>query len=613
MNPVRDESSESSDSFSAGVSNGVNKENSDISFKERLILLRKHLTRVWHIPFFERLSERISAFSPGDRMLFYLLAGIVALTSLVGLYALERSLLVTVPAYGGTLVEGEFGSPQFINPLLAISDADRDLSALVHAGLMGLSGSGMLVPILAESYEISADGKIYTFILRTNMKFSDGTPLTATDVVFTVEKAQDSALKSPEYTNWSGVGVKAIDQHTVRFTLPKAYAPFLGLTTLGVLPSHLWQNISNGEFPFSTLETSPVGAGPFKVVSTSRNASGLIKNVSLAANPYYALGRPYLDGIRFDFYSRAEDLTSALSSGAIESVYDVPANESLTAPYTRVFGVFWNPNERQVYARAEVRKALSLALDRYDIVDTVLGGYATPIIGPVPPGGKVIQVPIPQSKNTTAVAAKVLQSAGWVYDGLARVWKFSKSGSGKGEVISLDRITMRTSNVPELKKVASAVKAEWERLGIQIDIELYEPGDLLQNVIRPRKYEALLYGMVIGRDQDLYAFWNSQERNDPGLNIALYVNKTIDTLLENARSSIDEKVRSLNLQKIEDIIAADYPAAFIYAPNFTYVVPGDLKGVVLPQIIIPADRFASAASWYKATDAVWPFFANQKR
>ena len=257
--------------------------------------------------------------------------------------------------------------------------------------------------------------------------------------------------------------------------------------------------------------------------------------MSLTANPHYALGRPYLDGIHFNFYSSAEDLASALSSGAVESAYDVPSPENLTAPYARVFGVFWNPSENQVYARAEVRKALSLALDRSAIVETVFNGYATAIMGPVPPGGSVKQFLVPQSENPTAAAAQVLEAAGWTYDGSLRVWENAAAKQ------TLDRITIRTSNVPELKNVASAVKADWEQLGIPVDIELYEPGDLLQNVIRPRKYEALLYGMVIGRDQDLYAFWDSQEQNDPGLNIALYANKTVDALLEDARSSTDQK------------------------------------------------------------------------
>lgn len=565
---------------------------------------REKLNRSWSIPLLNYLEERVRSFSPGDRVIFYALLILVGIASLSSLYTLEKSLLVQIPAYGGTLSEGEVGSPQFINPLLAISDADRDLSNLAYAGLMGLSGTGSLVPVLAESYTMSADGKTYTFVIRENAKFSDGTPVTSDDVVFTVEKAQNSALKSPKYADWAGVSVKAIDQRTVQFTLSKPYTPFLGLTTLGILPSRLWQNISNEEFPFSNLETNPVGAGPFKVISVSRDASGLIKNVVFAENPYYALGRPYLDKIRFDFYSGSEDLARAVSNGTEESAYDVSMKGVLTAPYARVFGVFFNPSVNQVYARAEVRKALSLALDRQDIINTVLGGYATPIMGPVPPGENVKQTPIPQSENPTATAAAVLKASGWVYDGSAGLWKNAAAKQ------TLDRITIRTSNVPELKDVASAVKTAWEKLGIPVDIELYESGDLSQNVIRPRKYEALLYGMVIGRDQDLYAFWDSQERNDPGLNIAMYANKTVDTLLEEARSSVDERTQAADLQKIEDTISADYPAAFIYAPNFTYVVPGDLKGVVLPQIITPADRFATVASWYRTTDAVWPFFAK---
>ncbi|MFZ2719452.1 MAG: peptide ABC transporter substrate-binding protein [Minisyncoccia bacterium] len=565
---------------------------------------KEPLKRSRSIPLFERVHERIRSFPSGDRVLLYGLMGLVGIASLSSIYALEKSFLVEVPAYGGSLSEGVVGSPQFINPLLAISDADRDLSSLAFAGLMGLSGTGSLVPVLAESYTVGEDGKTYTFILRKNAKFSDGSPVTAEDVVFTVMKAQDPGLKSPKYADWSGVSVKMIDQNTVHFTLAKPYAPFLGLTTLGILPSKLWKNISNEEFPFSILQTNPIGAGPFKVTRVSRDVSGLITSVIFAENSLYVLGRPYLDSLRFTFYARNEDLVRALSSGIEESAYDISKEGVLTAPYARVFGVFFNPNEKNVYARAEVREALSLAIDRQKIVDTTLGGYATAITGPVPPRQNDVDVTTSQSENSTMAATAVLQAAGWTYDGSARAWENTRAKQ------TLDRITIRTSNVPELKNVASAVKTDWELLGIGVDIELYEPGDLSQNVIRPRKYEALLYGMVIGRDQDLYAFWHSQERNDPGLNIAGYTNKTVDSLLEKARSSIDEGVRTANLQKIETAIAADYPAAFLYAPNFTYAVPNDLRGIVLPQIITPDDRFATVALWYRSTDSVWPFFAK---
>lgn len=568
--------------------------------------LRRRFDRTWHIAAFERAETHLASLSRGDRAVFGGLAIILCLSALGGLYALQQSLLVRVPSYGGTVVEGTLGSPRFINPLLAISDADRDLSALVYAGLMGVSGSGELVPVLAESVSISPEGRVYTFTIREGARFSDGTPVTANDVVFTVQKAQDPGLKSPEYADWAGVSVLAVDERTVRFTLQRAYAPFLGLTTLGILPARLWQSISSEEFPFSNLQTNPVGAGPFKIRSVSRGASGLIDSISLERNTYYALGKPYLDGIRFVFYSRADELSRALTRGTVESAYGVSSPNVLTAPYARVFGVFWNPSEKQVYARAEVRKALSYALDRNALIDSVLGGYATAILGPVPPGGSVVPTPIPTFEDPTQAAAEILENAGWTYDSDARIWKHA------GAKQSLEGITIRTSNVPELKGVASAVKSAWEKLGIPVAVELYEPGDLSQNVIRPRKYEALLYGMVIGRDQDLYAFWDSKERNDPGLNIAQYANKTVDDLLEDARSNADPIARAADLQKIEDIVAAEFPAAFIYAPAFTYAIPEDLYGVEIPQVTTPADRFATAAQWYRKTDAVWPFFANNR-
>ncbi len=552
----------------------------------------------------EALYARVRALPPSDQLVMGLLAVCAVTAAIASLFALEQSILVTVPAYGGTLVEGDVGNPRFVNPLLAISDADNDLTALTYAGLMGLSGNGTLVPVLAQSYTVSPDGKTYTFTLRPNAQFSNGTPVTAADIVYTVQKAQDPALKSPVYADWAGIDVTAIDSHTVRFVLPRPYAPFLELTTLGILPAQDWKSISDENFPFSQLETRPVGAGPFKITSVSRDSSGLITSVALAANPHYALGRPYLNGIRLTFYSRTEDLASALSNGAVQSAYGISTPHALLAPYSRVFGVFWNPSENQVYARAEVRKALSLAINRTALVKNALGGYATAIMGPVPPGSGITEVPIPAESNYTAAAANVLEAGGWTYDGSAREWKNAKTKQ------TLGNITLRTSNAPELKNVALAVQHDWQQLGITVSVELYEPGDLSQNVIQPRKYDALLYGEVIGRSQDLYAFWDSQEQNDPGLNIALYANKTVDALLEDARTNPDPNARLNDLQKIETTIASDYPAAFLYAPDFVYSVPSSLHGVELPQIASPADRFATVSKWYQETVRVWPFFAR---
>jgi peptide/nickel transport system substrate-binding protein len=545
----------------------------------------------------------VEALSPGDTAILGVLGVLVIITSLVGIYALERSVLVTIPANGGTLVEGELGSPRFVNPLLAVSDADRDLSTLTNAGLMGLGASGELVPVLAESYSVSDDGKSYTFTLRKGSMFSDGTPITADDVVFTVQKAQDSALKSPELANWSGVLAQALDARTVRFTLTKPYAPFIENTTLGILPAHLWRSVSDEDFPFSTLATEPVGAGPFKFSKVVRGADGIIEEYDVVANTSYALGRPHLDGIHFVFYSQADDLKAGLENGSVQSAYGVPEPSALRAPYASVFGVFFNPNQNPALARPEVRKALSLAIDRTNITQRVLGGYASPLMGPVPPGSGIDGTPIPVLADRIGSASAVLTAGGWKYDATAGVWKQA------GAKLALT-MTLKTSNVPELKAVATAVKADWEKLGVQTDIELYEPGDLSQNVIRPRKYDALLFGMVVGRDRDLFAFWDSSQRNDPGLNIALYANKTVDQLLESARQESDPAKRLDDLAKINADISADYPAAFTHAPDFLYVVPPALQGIALTQISTPSDRFASVSDWYLERQSVWPFLTK---
>ena len=530
------------------------------------------------------------------------LGAFLIVSALSGLYALERSLLVEVPAQGGTLQEGVVGSPRFVSPLLALSDADRDLVALTYSGLMGIGMDGTLTPVLAERYEIAEDGKTYTFVLRENLTFSDGTPLSAEDVVFTVEKAQDPALKSPERANWDGIGVEALDPRTVRFTLSKSYAPFLENTTLGILPARLWRNVSAEEFPFSTLQTEPVGAGPFTVSYVSRNTSGIIEEYVLSAFDSYALGRPYLDEMRFRFFSQESDLAKALGTGAVESAYGIPDARALSAPYSRVFGVFWNSDENPVFARPEVRKALSVAIDRNGIVRDVLGGFATAIKGPMPPGGHTA-LESETAEERIRSAKETLEKSGWTYDTETRAWKQSKDKL----VLS---ITLKTSNVPELKAVATKIRDDWQLLGVPVSIELYEPGDLNQNVIRPRAYSALLFGMVVGRDRDLFAFWHSSQRNDPGLNIALYANRSVDTLIEQARGENDAVARERSLVKIDEAIAADYPAAFTHSPDFLYTMPEDVRGVSLPQITAPSDRFASVASWYRRTEPVWPFFVK---
>lgn len=549
---------------------------------------------------FRKLIRYVDTLPSSDKFIVLVLSLLIGVIAIVGVYTIERIFLVEIPHDGGTLTEGILGSPRFVNPLLALSDADRDLVALTYAGLMGINGEGELIPVLAESYSISEDGRTYTFILKEGAEFSDGTEVTAEDVVFTVEKAQDPDLKSPEFTNWANVLAEAVDARTVTFTLSRPYAPFLHDTTLGILPSHIWSNITSEEFPFSTYMTEPVGAGPFKVSDVDRNKNGIIKSYSLSSFSNYALGKPHIRNIELEFFAQKEDLVEALEGGSIQSAYGVPKENALTAPYARVFGVFFNVNQNPLFANIEVRKALSIAVNRDYIVEEVLGGYGTALAGPVPPGSNIPEIEILR-EGRMEEARDVLSRNDWVLNEETGIWNHED----KGEL----SFTLKTSNVPELKTIAQAVQADWKELGADVSIELYGQGDLTQNIIRPRSYEALLFGMVVGREQDLFAFWSSTERNDPGLNIALYTNHSVDTLLTNIREESDPLKREELLTEVQTSIAEEYPAAFTHAPDFVYVVPEEVRGVLLPQIASPSDRFANIHEWYKRTEYVWPVFA----
>jgi peptide/nickel transport system substrate-binding protein len=554
------------------------------------------------IPPFSQYFNYTRRLSPSDRVIANVLGSLVLIACIVALLAFARSFMTAVPAYGGSLSEGIVGSPRFVNPLLATSDTDRDLVALTYAGLMGHNANGDLVPVLASGYQESVDGRVYTFTLRSNAAFSDGTPVTADDVVYTITKAQDPGLKSPALANWTNIRTEAVDAHTVRFTLPKPYAPFLEDVTLGILPAHIWKSVSDGGFPFSPRQTMPIGAGPFKVTKVVRAGDGSITSYNLAVFTGFAPGRAYLNGMRISFYADQTSLVTALRKGAVESGYGVATPHALRVPYSRVFGVFFNPAKVAVFAKPEVRKALSLAIDRQALVKDALGGYATPIAGPVPPSAGVPALPLPNSSLHLDDAKQALITAKWKFDTTSNTWKLGSTTLA---------VTLTTSNVPELKAVAAQIQKDWQALGVPTTIELVDPTALTQNVIRPRAYGALLFGEVIGRTPDLFAFWSSSERTDPGLNIAGYGDKTTDALLQKLRIEQDSAATAQDLAMLNAKIASTYPAAFTHTPDFLYTIPSNLQGVRLSAVTSPSDRFDDVAHWYKNSELVWPAFAKK--
>jgi peptide/nickel transport system substrate-binding protein len=572
--------------------------------------------KIGHIAKIEKVA---SEFTSAEKMIFYILAGIFILSTLIMLFKVNNAYMTKIPARGGSLTEGIIGTPRFINPLLSLSDADRDLTSLMYSGLMKPTPDGQLIPDLASGYSISEDGKTYDFTLRNDIYFHDGKKVTADDVEFTIKRAIDPALKSPRRASWEGVTIEKKDESHISFILKQPYAPFLENTTLGILPKHIWNNALPEEFAQSAFNTSPIGSGPYKFVEIKRNSAGIPTSYELTAFSKYAHGEPLISKINLRFYSNEDAAISALKRGDIESLTSISPEKAadleksnfnlLTTPLPRIFGVFFNETPGSPLSQKEVRQAMALAVPRDTIIQDVLHGYGTRIESPLPANvHSEISSSTPQGTGTTTersvLAKNILEKAGWT---LGENGIYEKKNKKETTKLSL---TLSTSNAPELKRTAEILQSAWKAAGIEVEIAVFEPGDLNQNVIRPRKYDALLFGEVIGRDLDLYAFWHSSQRNDPGLNIAMYANSKVDKYLETARSTTDKEERYVQFKKFEDEIAKDIPAIFLYSPDFIYVVPNRVMNLSLGTIIEPKERFETVSEWYTNMDRVWKIFVK---
>ncbi len=525
---------------------------------------------------------------------------------------LNQALLVEMPSFGGSFVEGIVGSPHLVNPILASFDADQDISHLLYSGLMRPDVDGVLVPDLAQKYLISPDGKEYEFTLFEKATFHDGTPITSDDIEFTIKKVLDPTLKSPHRAQWEGVTIEKISEKQIKFTLKQPYAAFLESTTLGILPKHIWSDLNAEQFSVSPANTEPrVGSGPYQLTSTKKESDGSIYQYSLSAFKKYAPGSAHIQNLYLNFFPSEEKALAAYNAKQIDSLTTLSPNNAaflnsqtsqiIQSPLPRIFGVFLNQNQSPIFVFPEVRKALNDSIDREKIVNEVLKGYGSISQSPLPATFFPISKQSSTTAETIAQAHVLLEKNGWKKntDGI-----YEKTAP-KAKEPTLLSFTLSTTNAADLIKTAQLLKEDWESFGIKVDIKIFEQGDLNQNVLQPRKYEAFLFGEVIGRDLDLFAFWHSSQRNHPGLNIALYTNSKADDYLEDSRAATSTSAQREMLLKFQSEVSKDNPALFLYSPDFIYITPQKIKSIELNSIATPSERFTSIRDWYIETEKVW--------
>ena len=527
-----------------------------------------------------------------------------------------------IPFQGGVLREGIVGTPRFINPLLAATAADRDMTALVYSGLMRIGADGTLTSDLAESVTISDDGLIYNIILKQGLVFHDGTPITSDDVLFTIVKAQDPVLKSPRRGDWEGVKTERIGDYEFNILLPEPYAPFVENLTLGILPRHVWEFSTSEEMPFNLHNTEPIGSGAYTISHIQKNESGVPESYTLKPFKEHTPYEAHIKKLVLTFFTNEETLVAALLRKEIDSAASLsaPSLEKILhgehadaftlhrSPLPRTFVLFFNQNENPAFRDIAVRKALDASIDREAIVSETLGGYGLPVSGPIPPGFGFETTYQPATGTLARIdtARDILRAGGWKVNEETNLWE-KKEGE---DIVSL-KLSIATINTPSFESTATILQRTWAELGVPVDIKKFEQSDFTQTVIRPRKYETMLFGTAVGRDLDFYSFWHSSQRTDPGLNVALYANITTDSILATARTNMNEEERERTILRFAEELATDLPALFLYVPEFTYVTPNNIQNIAFPGIAGPYERFSRIEEWYTETEAVWPLFTKK--
>lgn len=520
-------------------------------------------------------------------------------------YLADTSIGELRPDFGGTYIEGVVGSPMAINPVFAqVNDVDKDLVALIFSGITRLDERGDVVPDLAQGWSVSPDGLTYTFFLRQNVQWHDGAAFSAKDVLYTIKVLQDPAFPGlPDLQKfWKRISVKTLDDFTVEFTLAEPFAPFLAYTTMGILPSHVLSGTSVAQLPSSAFNARPIGTGPFVLKDAA------IDNVVLEANANYHGGRPFLSKIILRFYPDYPTALSALRLRQIQGLLVPPgevdgetlavfAQDKELRAYTAQrpsFAVVFLDTRLPLFANKTVRQALLYATDRQRLIDGPLGKQGTLADGPILPGTWAYESVTTTYRPDPAKAAGLMEAAGWTKNARG-FWE--KGGTPF-------QFSLMTNNAPTRIAIAEELVRQWRRFGADVVLSAGGDSGLIEDFLKPRRFQAILYGLDTGYDPDAYSIWHSSQISGAGLNFASYSNPQMDTILEKARRTPQREERLALYRQFQEFFAEDVPSILLHYPTYTYIVARSVEGIELGVLFEPSLRFAHIGDWYVKTKRI---------
>lgn len=524
---------------------------------------------------------------------------------MVGLAVQYRQL---IPYYqevravpGGTFREGVLGSFTNANPLYASGSVNGAVTKLVFSSLFKYDQFNNLVGDLATGYQVDESGMVYTVTLRQDVLWHDGEPFNSDDVVFTYNTIANPDARSPLFSSWKDTEVAAIDEHTVTFTLPNPFASFSLALTNGIIPQHILGDESPSRLRSHTFNSvDPVGTGPFswealEVVGISQEDRE--ERIALRANENYHFGRPHLDRFVMRTYRSEDRLVESLlnrdvnaivglDSLVIESLAEAELKEYVV-PLTGQVGVFFK-TKQPVFKEKAVRQALVQSIDRQEALKGLVGPVHESD-SPLLPIHKGYDKKLTQLEYNPKRAAKLLDKAGW---------RMTESGirEKKGQALEFSLVAL---NGADAHTLTQSLQQQWHDIGVRADVTL-QPEDELQTTIAQHEFVALLHGISIGIDPDVFAFWHSSQAEvlaENRLNLSDYASSVADDSLESGRTRADDELRSVKYKPFLEAWREDAPALMLYQPRFLYASTGEIEGFRPTLMNAGSDRMYSVHEW----------------
>ncbi len=505
------------------------------------------------------------------------------------------------PVLGGMYSEGLNGTFTNANPIYATGTANNTISRLIFPGLFKFDSNGKLVGDLAHAWKADVSGKNYVVSLKPNLTWHDGAAFTADDVVFTYTSIQNPDAQSSLRPNWQGITVTKMGDYAVNFNLPNSLSSFPYSLTTGIIPKHLLGRVAPQDMRSTQFNTTPVGTGPFKwkfVELKGISAAEREQRITLAPFDDYYGGRPKLDGFSIITFGDDNHLVTAFKNkqvNAMSGLDELPPEfsknndiQTYVTPLSSSVMAFFN-NSQSLLSDANVRRALVSGVDTKSIVN-LLSYPANLSRGPLLSSQLGYDSAITQLGYSIATASQYLDQAGWTLDGNGHRVK-------NGQPLQL---TLSSQDTPDYTKVAQFLQQQWAKIGIQVSVRYYNGDDLQNSVIANHEYDILLYGISIGTDPDVFAYWDSSQASVSSqghLNLSEYKSSVADQALEAGRTRSDPALRAVKYKAFLTAWTQDAPALALYQPNYIYITRGPVFGYDRKINTRLTDRFSNVSNW----------------